>query len=145
MDKDRAIITQVAAKIAADLVGKDGDATAKLGEFAIIFPEITGMLLEKIYDTFNVSDQAPANVVQMVQDRFNGTVVSSGGSTGELSVKGEQFGDLPAWLLTAAKRDGVTLVYDNRDTANATNRRPLFKQVAEKGADAKGYWAPRGR
>lgn len=144
MDKDRAIITQVAAKISADLVGKDGDVTAKLGEFAILFPEITGMLLESIYGTFNVSDQPVANVVQLVADRFNGTVVSSE-PVGAVTIKGDAHGDLPQWLISATKRDGVSEVWDNRDTANAANRRPLFKEVAAKGADAKGYWAPKGK
>ena len=40
MDKDRAIITQVAAKIAADLVSKEGTTDAKVGEFATLFSSV---------------------------------------------------------------------------------------------------------
>jgi len=144
MDKDRAIITQVAAKISADLVSKDGDVTAKLGEFAVLFPEITGMLLESIYGTYNVSDQAPTNVVQLVAQAFNGTEVTKA-PVGAVTIRGDAFGDLPQWLISATKRDGVAEVWDNRNTANAANRRPLFKEVAAKGADAKGYWPPKGK
>ena len=43
-----------------------------------------------------------------------------------VTVKGQQFGPLPDWLLTAAADKGVTEVYDNRDRAQGT-KRPWFR------------------
>jgi hypothetical protein len=48
MDKDRAIITQVAAKIAADLVSKEGSTDAKVGEFAVLFSSVKEIIFEAI-------------------------------------------------------------------------------------------------
>jgi len=142
MDKDRAIITQVAAKIAADLTTREGDTGAKLAEFAIMFPEITGMLLDSIYDTNNSTQTPLADVVSLVTNAFNGTEVPSAPSTGGgVTIVGKQHGDVPDWLIKACKRDGITRVYDNRDGLAVNPKRPLFKAVDED----KAYWAPRAR
>jgi hypothetical protein len=53
---------------------------------------------------------------------------------------------LPQWLIDECTKNGVTKVFDNRDTANAENRRPLFK-AADGKTNAKGqplaFWAPK--
>ena len=141
MDKDRAIITQVAAKIAADLVNKEGDTTAKIGEFATLFVSVKDIIFEVIE-----ASQSQAEIYEMTKQAFNATEVSTSSSpstttTGPLQIVGKQHGDIPDWLIKACKRDGVTKVYDNRDGLAINPKRPWFKDTDSD----KAYWAPRGR
>ena len=139
MDKDRAIITQVAAKIAADLVNKEADTDAKLGEFTILFTSVKEIIFEVIEGNNN------AQIYEMTQRTFNATPVDSGPPSavvdGVLQIVGQQHGALPDWLIKACKRDGITKVYDNRDGLAVNPKRPWFKAVD---AD-KAYWAPKTR
>ena len=139
MDKDRAIITQVAAKIAADLVNKEADTDAKLGEFTILFTSVKEIIFEVIEGNNN------AQIYEMTQRTFNATPVDSGPPSavvdGVLQIIGQQHGALPDWLIKACKRDGITKVYDNRDGLAVNPKRPWFKAVD---AD-KAYWAPKTR
>ena len=144
MDKDRAIITQVCAKIASDLTDKSTGVDERIGEFTTIFSSITEIMMDQIYGQENTQEQNQ-NIIQMAKDTFNAeevqtpmTVVSTGGS---VTVKGTQHGPLPDWLIKACKRDGVTTVYDNRDGLAANPKRPSFKAVDAE----KAYWPPRGR
>lgn len=141
MDTDKKIITQVAAKIAADLVNKEADTEAKLGEFVVLFESIRGIM-------FDVVDagQPKADIYQMVQKSFNATPVETSSTpsttaTGPLQIVGTQHGDIPDWLIKACKRDGVTKVYDNRDGLAVNAKRPWFRAVEGE----KAYWAPRTR
>jgi hypothetical protein len=59
-----------------------------------------------------------------------------------ITVRGNQFGDLPEWLLIAAVEAGVSEVYDNRDQVAGT-KRPWFKATTG-GKDAKAFWPPKG-
>ena len=135
MDKDRAIITQVAAKIAADLVNTEADTDAKLGEFATLFTIVKDIIFEAI------DGGAPsAEIYEMAKKTFNATPVEN--SSGEsVQIAGKQHGDIPDWLIKACKRDGITKVYDNRDGLKENAKRPWFKAVD---AD-KAYWPPRTR
>jgi len=141
MDKDRAIITQVAAKIAADLVNKEGDTTAKIGEFATLFVSVKDIIFEVIEGS-----QSQAEIYEMTKQAFNATEVNTSSSpstttTGPLQIVGKQHGDIPDWLIKACKRDGVTKVYDNRDGLAVNAKRPWFKSVEGE----KAYWAPKTR
>jgi hypothetical protein len=148
MDKDRAIITQVCAKIASDLTDKTRDVDTRISEFAVLFSTVTDILIESIYGE---STQAMAtavaqnnNVVQMIKESFSGsTEVSSeqSKSSGSLKIVGKQHGDIPDWLIKACKRDGVDKVYDNRDGLEANAKRPHFKAVEAE----KAYWPPRAK
>ena len=144
MDKDRAIITQVCAKIAADLTTETTDVDAKLGEFATLFASITDIMMESIYGSTTAAKAAEqnTNVVQMVKDSFNAEEVSTPKATsGSVTVAGKQHGELPDWLIKACKRDGVSKVYDNRDGLASNPKRPHFKAVDAE----KAYWPPRGK
>jgi hypothetical protein len=144
MDKDRAIITQVCAKIASDMTDKSTDVDTRLGEFATLFSTISDILMDSIYGATPVINIAEQNskVISMVKEAFNAEeVFSSNQTSGELAVKGAQHGPLPDWLIKACKRDGVTLVYDNRDGLVANPKRPSFKAVDAE----KAYWPPRSR
>ena len=46
MDKDRAIITQVCAKIASDLTDNTRDVDALISEFEVLFSTVTDILIE---------------------------------------------------------------------------------------------------
>jgi hypothetical protein len=63
-------------------------------------------------------------------------------SANGITVKGNQFGELPDWLVLDAFQAGVTEVYDNRDQVAGT-KRPWFKATTG-GKDAKAFWPPRG-
>lgn len=59
-----------------------------------------------------------------------------------ITVKGNQHGDLPEWLLLDAVAAGVSEVYDNRADVAGT-KRPWFKATTG-GKDAKAFWPPKG-
>ena len=135
MDTDKKIITQVAAKIASDLVNKEADTDSKLGEFTTLFTSIKDIMFEVIDGA-----QPEAEIYEMAKKTFNATPVEN--SSGEsVQIAGKQHGDLPDWLIKACKRDGITKVYDNRDGLKDNAKRPWFKAVD---AD-KAYWPPRTR
>ena len=56
-----------------------------------------------------------------------------------VSIKGNQFGAIPDWLVLEAAQAGVTQVWDNRDKVAGT-KRPWFKDVN----GDKAFWPPRG-
>jgi len=135
MDKDRAIITQVAAKIAADLVNTEAGTDEKLGEFATLFTSVKDIIFDAIESSPN-----DAQIYELAKQTFNATTVATT-TTGDLQIVGQQHGDIPDWLIKACKRDGITKVYDNRDGLSVNPKRPWFKAVD---AD-KAYWAPKTR
>jgi hypothetical protein len=140
MDKDKAIITQVCAKIAADLTDKTKEMDARLSEYAVLFSTIKDIVFDEIFgDTSAAQETTTNNVVQMVQSSFAGSeAVSSGGS---VSIKGTTHGPIPEWLIKACKRDGVTEVWDNRDGLAENPKRPSFRATSGE----KSYWPPRGK
>ena len=140
MDKDRAIITQVCAKIAADLTDKTKEVDARLSEYAVLFSTIKDIVFDEIFSDTSAAQEVPTNnVVQMVQTAFTGSeAVSSGGA---VSIKGTTHGPIPEWLIKACKRDGVTEVWDNRDGLAENPKRPSFRATTGE----KSYWPPRGK
>jgi len=56
-----------------------------------------------------------------------------------VTIKGNQYGDIPDWLVLEAVQAGVTQVWDNRDKVAGT-KRPWFKDVN----GDKAFWPPRG-
>jgi hypothetical protein len=144
MDKDQAIITQVAAKIAADLTisGKS------VAEFAATFLDIKDVLFDVIYGQSAPAPQAAPQqyTPQQVEAQDVATVQRAFPQATEVAfavaVAGKQHGDLPEWLIEACRRDGITKVYDNRDGLSANPKRPWFKAVDNK---EKAYWPPRGK
>jgi len=151
MDKDRAIITQVSAKIAADLTNKTTDVDTRLGEFATLFASINEIMMDTIYGGTTNSQAVQQNtaVISMLKQELGAEEVqapakqfsSSSSSTGTVTVKGTQHGPLPDWLIKACKRDGVTVVYDNRDGLAENPKRPSFRAVDAE----KAYWPPRAK
>jgi hypothetical protein len=131
MDRDRSIIIQVAAKIAAELTDRQQNTQEKIAEYALIFTDIKDILIDTVYGG------APATS----EDTMLARAFPEGGFDSAVRVKGAQQGPLPQWLLDACARDGVTEIYDNRGDLAANPRRPWFKAVNDK---EKAYWPPKG-
>lgn len=143
MDKDRAIITQVSAKIAADLTDKSAGVDAKLGEFATLFSSINEIMMDTIYGGTTNTQAVQQNnaVIKMLKEELGAEEVQTPTTSSTVTVKGQQHGPLPDWLIKACKRDGVTVVYDNRDGLAANPKRPSFRAVDAE----KAYWPPRSK
>lgn len=157
ISKDESIITQVVAKIASELTGvtqTDGSQEQVQATYLSHFDFVR----EVVFGAHNIQATPQVTITNAtattsnaiseaeIAQTFNGTFVSSGNSYGGLKVVGTQHGPLPQWLIDECTKNGVTKVFDNRDTANAENRRPLFK-AADGKTNAKGqplaFWAPK--
>lgn len=138
MDKDRSIISQVAAKLAAHLTNPNQQVDDRLAEWAVLYGQIDDILMERIGMT--AAHQQNNNVIEMVKATFNATEVSEP-AVGDVQIAGKQHGPLPDWLIKACKRDGVVKVWDNRDGLAVNPKRPWFKAVD----GDKAYWPPRGK
>lgn len=128
MDKDKSIITQVAAKIASELTTNN----ASIAQFADAFDAVTELLMNAIYK----GAPAPSDE-QLITTAFP----QATGQDFTVRIKNDQQGPIPAWLVSACQRDGVTEVYDNRADLAANPKRPWFKAVNDK---EKAYWPPKG-
>jgi hypothetical protein len=76
--------------------------------------------------------------VQNAGPKMRITQASSAKGDG-VTIKGNQFGAIPDWLIVEAAQAGVTQVWDNRDKVAGT-KRPWFKDVN----GDKAFWPPRG-
>lgn len=154
ISKDQSIITQVAAKIAADLTPKTDDIMLNIANWAMAFDATTDALLQKHGMTNGGMTQE--EVTQAVMSTFGAVPVptpplileetpapapqaSSGGF--QVRIKGKQHGPIPAWLHTECAKVGVTEVWDNRDGLSANPKRPWFKAVT----GDKAFWEPRAK
>ena len=131
MDNSKAIITQVAAKIASELATSDRDVNTAIAAFADAFDAVTELLMSAIYGGAQATPEA------MVAKAFPQATTT--GFT--VSIKNDQQGPIPEWLVSSCQRDGVTEVYDNRADLAANPKRPWFKAVNDK---EKAYWPPKG-
>lgn len=157
ISKDESIVTQVAAKIASELTCKTetGGVMENIQSAYLAHFDFVRELLVNTHGFSAPTASAPiaqvpqmqaptmtTNTVNDIATSFNASYETGSG----IQVKGTQHGPLPSWLVSACQKAGVTQVWDNRDTANAENRRPLFK-AANGPVDAKGqqmaFWAPR--
>jgi hypothetical protein len=141
ISKDQSIITQVAAKIAADLTPKGDDVMTNISNWVMAFDACTEALFAKHEFTAEQTSTQPeqnnavANATALIAEAF--PTSTPAGFT--VNIKGKQHGPIPEWLVTACQRDGVREVWDNRDGLAANPKRPWFKAV--NGDQA--YWAPR--
>lgn len=130
MDKDKSIITQVAAKIASELTTNN----ASVAQFADNFDAVTELLMNAIYKDAPASTYSDEAIVATAFPQATSTEFS-------VRIKNDQQGPIPSWLVSACQRDGVTEVYDNRGDLAANPKRPWFKAVNDK---EKAYWPPKG-
>lgn len=144
MNTNQSIITQVAAKIASELVPKTDNLENNILMWNDAFDAVTEALFAKVGDDVLTAPQtvtstttytAPSSQEAMLQNAFPTGSVSSM----NIRVRGEQHGPLPEWLATACAKDGVGEVWDNRDKLSINPKRPWFKSTTSD----KAYWAPR--
>lgn len=140
--KDESIVTQVAAKIAADLAVAGGDIQQRVADWAIAFDAVKDCLFEA-HGTM-VAQQVEQAAQAVMQAMPGSTVVTPQEAGFTVRVAGKQHGDLPSWLVSACQRQGITEVWDNRDKAVGTNK-PWFRQAGVATADAVAFWPPKGR
>ena len=77
--------------------------------------------------------------VQNTAPKMRITQASSAKGDG-VTIKGDQWGPIPDWLVLEAAQAGVTQVWDNRNQLAANPKRPWFKDVN----GDKAFWAPKG-
>jgi hypothetical protein len=149
ISKDESIVTQVAAKIASELTTHThGDAT--IGEVQATYLAHFDFVRELLVSTHGFGEVPATNSPKVSTDTRANDIAESfdaGYTQGSgIQIKGTQHGPIPAWLVTACAKAGVTSVWDNRDTANAQNKRPLFK-AADGKTNPQGqplaFWQPR--
>lgn len=152
ISKDQSIVTQVAAKIAAELVVKNTDTMHNIAEWIIAFDAVSEALnnahgfnidhgIEMLQQTFPNSTMEEA--VEAPKPTFVKAAAPQPMSSASLVVAGKQHGDLPNWLVSACKKAGVGRVWDNRDQAVGT-KRPWFKQAdAVDGQEPAAFWPPK--
>lgn len=146
VSKDQSIITQVAAKIAADLTPKTDDIMTNISNWVLAFDATTDALLgahgmSKDASTTGFSNEQ--DLESALKDAFGATEVSMPQQSGgfQVRIKGKQHGPIPAWLNDECAKVGVTEVWDNRDGLAANPKRPWFKAVQ----GDKAFWEPRKR
>lgn len=147
ISKDQSIVTQVAAKIAADLINKTDNLDSILTDWEVAFNFVSEALM-KAHATDMVKSAFPGATEVTAPNTYSKPAsqftVTTAPVTGDLAVAGKQHGDLPKWLLSACAKAGVGRVWDNRDTAIGT-KRPWFKQAdAPEGVEPAAFWPPKG-
>ncbi len=146
MNKDQSIITQVAAKIAADLTPAHDDVNTRIASWLDAFDAVREALYEAHGNSFG-APTAPITttytqpVEQQVQMITNAFPTATPAMVGAIRIKGSQHGPIPEWLVSACAKDGVTEVWDNRDGLAVNPKRPWFKAVSGEQA----YWEPKAR
>jgi hypothetical protein len=143
MNKDQSIITQVAAKIAADLTPPHDDVNTRIASWLDAFDAVREALFNAHGDSINTSAPQATSTTSTAQ-MTEQTMIQQAFPTAqpmshEVRVKGTQHGPLPEWLIVACKRDNVSEVWDNRDSIAANPKRPWFKATS----GDKAYWQPR--
>lgn len=153
ISKDESIVTQVAAKIASDLTTHtttNGTAVDVQATYLNHF-DFVRELLVGLHSFSATNSPAVQNIsVETISSTRSQQVADSFGASYEtgsgLQIKGTAHGPIPAWLVTACQKSGVTSVWDNRDTATPANKRPLFKAADGTNSPAGqplAFWAPR--
>lgn len=143
-DRGLSILTQVAFKGAIDL-SKDLINPANPDDqaaFALAFSFLTEALIDGVKASVGASRvgaSGQTDGADIIHANFPGTVEVQGEAV-TLKVRGQQYGPIPEWMISAAAADGTTEVYDNRDQLAANPKRPWFRSTADKD---KAYWPPK--
>lgn len=144
MNKDQSIITQVAAKIAADLTPKTNSVDENIVSWVAAFDAVREALFMAHEESPTPTTAVPTASPAVTQQANEQTMLQQAFPTAQpvshqIRVKGKQHGPLPEWLIAACQRDGVTELWDNRDGLQANPKRPWFKATS----GDKAYWPPR--
>lgn len=155
--KDRSIMVQVAAKIAADLTPLTLNVSERNTpeEVANLFVRTFSVVVEGMFDghaeietkwTGSAVKSSEASrkaydsgmSVAEVAERFNAVVENE--PILQVRVAGKQHGDLPPWLHGECLKKGTIAVFDNRDKLAQNPKRPWFVDADNRD---NAYWPPR--
>jgi len=144
---NQAIIVQTCAKIASELV-----ATAKhecledrLKDYSEAYDKVLALVTDKVgRPSFREpSPMVPSRdemLVRMDEAKRNARPISTDDNF-QVTIKGKQHGPVPAWIHRAAKKAGISEVWDNREARKENPKRPHFVGTDD---NKTPFWAPKG-
>jgi hypothetical protein len=132
--------SNISATVAAEAMDSGDKATAKAMSVAFRTALLQALCLptddtDPDSDTF---ERSPSKV-QNTAPKMRITQASSAKGDG-VTIKGDQWGPIPDWLVLEAAQAGVTQVWDNRNQLAQNPKRPWFKDAN----GDKAFWAPKG-
>lgn len=134
--KEMSIVAQVAAKIGADLtVATSGGVVEWIDNYEAV--------RDQLFKDHGFTTSAAAAVQQQAYTQSQAEQALTAAFAAQpvtITVRGDQHGPLPSWLVEAAAAAGVTEVWDNRDKLSENAKRPWFKEV---GGNEKPFWPPK--
>ena len=148
-NRDISILTQVAFKgaieVCRDNIGNDAGNLAFIETLTFLTDALMQEVGERTGSAMAKPAPAPAPAPQAqeaVQEVF-GQVEQVNTNVEIIPTKdGAPFGDMPAWLISAAQAKGVTKVFDNRNRLSTNPKLPWFKAPKDQGEHA--FWPPKG-
>lgn len=148
-NRDISILTQVAFKgaieVCRDNIGNDAGNLAFIETLTFLTDALLSEVNQRTGSSAPMSHAVaptPAQAQSAVEDVFGNTEMLSTGSVEIIRTKdGAPFGDIPAWLISAAQAKGVTKVFDNRNRLAQSPKLPWFKAPKDQGEHA--FWPPK--
>ena len=149
MDKTSiSILTQVAFKgaieVCKDNIGNDAGNLAFIETLTFLTDALMQEVSERTGEATSRPAQAsaPAPQAQAAVQEVFGQVEQVNTNVEIIPTKdGAPFGDMPAWLISAAQAKGVTKVFDNRNRLSSNPKMPWFKAPKDQGEHA--FWPPK--
>ena len=160
--KEESIVTQVAAKIAAEItcsLNTGGNIEAALLDFDLAFGHVRDALFKSHAADMTAAfteafpNSTPVAAAPYLPERKPASAPAPQAQYSQqvsqapaaLKIAGTQHGPLPEWIVKDAARAGITELWDNRDKAVGT-KRPHFKQAGRlpEGQEAVAFWPPKG-
>lgn len=146
-NRDISILTQVAFKgaieVCRDNIGNDAGNLAFIETLTFLTDALMQEVGERTGSAMAKPAPAPAPQAQAVVQEVFGQVEQVNTNVEIIPTKdGAPFGDMPAWLISAAQAKGVTKVFDNRNRLSTNPKLPWFKAPKDQGEHA--FWPPKG-
>lgn len=146
-NRDISILTQVAFKgaieVCRDNIGNDAGNLAFIETLTFLTDALMQEVGERTGSAMAKPAPAPAPQAQAAVQEVFGQVEQVNTNVEIIPTKdGAPFGDMPAWLISAAQAKGVTKVFDNRNRLSTNPKLPWFKAPKDQGEHA--FWPPKG-
>lgn len=142
---NQAIIVQTCAKIASELVStaKHEHLEHRLNDWEDAFTKVLESVTEKLgrpvmRDSTPMGPSREQMLVRMDEAKRNARPITD--DNFRVAVKGKQYGELPAWIHRAAKKAGISEVWDNREARKENPKRPHFVGTDD---NKTPFWAPK--
>lgn len=139
-----AIVIQTCAKIASELVASV--KPQNMEEALIDYQEAFERVLELVDNKINRPQRGEPWPITSVPSRDEMLMRMEQAKQVpakdfEVTIRGEQNGPIPAWLHRAARKAGISEVWDNRKALAENPKRPHFIGTDD---NATPFWAPKG-